>query len=93
MAKLYIINVVHNKNDCLTNKLGLNYMCQIPELTRNCLMFFFFFSNYVLLSLLVDTKCTIMFHLYHTKDSAFGKPHLDGQQLERGRLALYRPGF
>ena len=90
MAKLYIINVVHNKNDCLTSKLALNYMRQIPGLTRNCLIFF---SNYVLLSLLVDTKCTILFHLYHIIDSAFGKPHLGGQQLEKVKLAVSRPAF
>ena len=65
MAKLDTINVVHNKNDCLTNKLGLNYMRQIPGLTRNFLMFF---SNYVFLSLLVDTKCTLLFHLYDIRD-------------------------
>lgn len=91
MAKLDTINVVHNKNDCLKNKLGLNYMRQIPGLTRNCLMFF---SNYVfLLLLLVDTKCTLLFHLYDRRDSAFGKPHLGGQQLERVKLAVSRPGF
>ena len=35
IAKVNILNVVHNKNDCLTNKLILNYRRQIPGMTGN----------------------------------------------------------